>query len=101
MEDTTGARSVNTDSLLALVLETGGCWLPPDDAGAFSAKVWGRLLGDRDERTIQRWIKELSIPATVAGDEQLVEVRDMRRFLPRLNVGAVPTEPVPAKKRKG
>lgn len=85
MDTTDPARSVNGSSLLNLVLSVGGCWLPPDDAGAFSVTVWAQLLGGRDVETIRRWVRTLAIPATKAGDEQLIEVRDMRRFLPRVN----------------
>jgi hypothetical protein len=84
MKSTDPLRNVNANSLLELVLATGGNWLPPDDAGAFCTRVWARLLGNRDERTIQRWVKELAIPVSVAGDQQLIEARDMRRFLHRL-----------------
>jgi nicotinamide riboside kinase len=70
---------------LELVLATGGSWLPPDDTGALSVEVWCRLLGGKDPETIRRWIRDLRMPVTVSGNQQLVEARDMRRFLPRLN----------------
>ena len=70
-------------TLLGLVMECGGGWLPDDSAGAFSAKVWAKLLGNK-ERTIRDWVKKYNIPCRNPGSEMLIEAGDLRRHLPYL-----------------
>lgn len=75
-------QTVNPNStLLSLVLECGGGWIPDASAGTFTVKVWARLLG-KTERTIRDWVREYKIPNRNPGGEMLIEAGDFLRHLP-------------------
>lgn len=84
MDNTDPARSVNVNSLVELVLECGGGWIPPSGSGLFAVKVWAKLLG-KNEATVRRWVKKYAIAHTDPGGEMFISAEAMESSLPKIN----------------
>lgn len=74
------SRQVPPESLIELVLLTGGGYIP--ERGSFSPKVWGQLLG-KSYDTVMRYVEDLDIPHMKHGDLMLIDRDDLVAALPK------------------
>lgn len=74
------SRHVPPESLIELVLLTGGGYIP--EHGTFSPRVWGQLLG-KSYDTVMRYVDDLDIPHMKHGDLMLIDRDDLVAALPK------------------